>query len=127
MSQPEGGVSGSYYKLPAYLDDLDGYPSALSNWSDYVIDQAVEKTILARKTAGKDAHFYNPARRRDVQTETSSVRWRAFPNNLNSRHNKWELADKRENQDEYCEWEVERNTKGELVSVTFTTELPEVN
>ncbi|KAI9771243.1 MAG: hypothetical protein M1839_002827 [Geoglossum umbratile] len=34
-------------------------------------------------------------------------------------------ADKRQQQDEYCEWEVERDANGKLTKVTFTCEFPE--
>ena len=120
-----GEPDPQYYKLPSKLDDLEGRPVALKKWSA-IIDDVIEKLQVKKKAAGKTAHFFNAAREPDTPTETLSIKWIAFPKNLETKPNKWALADERMNQDEYCEWEVERDGKGELKSVTFTTELPEV-
>jgi hypothetical protein len=120
-----GEPEPQYYKLPSKLEDLDDRPAALKKWSS-IIDGVVEKLLVDKKAAGKTTHFFNAAREADAQTETLSIKWLAFPKNLETAENKWAAADKRENQDEYCEWEVEREG-GELKSVAFTTELPEVS
>ncbi|RYP20438.1 hypothetical protein DL765_002814 [Monosporascus sp. GIB2] len=118
-----GEPEPQYYKLPGQLNDLDNRPAALKKWSSS-IDQVVETLLISKKAAGKTTHFFNAAREPDTQTETLSIKWLAFPKNLDTKQNKWALADQRSNQDEYCEWEVER-IGSELKSVTFTTELPE--
>ena len=58
-----------------------------------------------------------------------TIAWNAFPARLlrgaTSEEQRWERADSsRDEQDEYCEWSVERD--GDLVArVTFTSEVPE--
>jgi len=102
----------------------------LDDWSR-LVDQTVESIVLRRKgfkkLAGKTLHFFNPARERDTLTKPTPVKWLAFPKNLDNQDDRWAKADKREFQDEYCEWEVTRNSDGELLEVTFTTEVPEVS
>lgn len=45
-----------------------------------------------------------------------------------SKVKRWEKADASRNvQDEYCEWSVRRDEKGNILSVTFTCEGPEVS
>jgi len=128
-SKPAPGVPVSdYYRPPAFLDDLDSQPGLLDDWSR-LVDQTVESIVLRRKgfkkLAGKTLHFFNPARERDTLTKPTPVKWLAFPKNLDNQDDRWAKADKREFQDEYCEWEVTRNSDGELLEVTFTTEVPE--
>lgn len=75
--------------------------------------------------------FYDP-----TQTETpesidpTPIAWVAFPARLlpgaTSEEQRWSLADSnRDEQDEYCEWAVERDGNGNLERVTFTTEVGE--
>jgi hypothetical protein len=119
-----------YYKPPGYVTDIEDRRSLLAKWSR-LVDQVVETAVLSTKaderSKGKPVQFYNAARESDTPVRPATVKWLAFPKNLDGTANKWEEADKRENQDEYCEWEVKRNAAGELVSVTFTTEVPEVS
>ena len=65
----------------------------------------------------------------DIRTtpEERAISWRAFPKRLQeSGEGRWAQADKREAQDEYCEWNVERNADKKIVKVTFTAEMHEV-
>lgn len=75
--------------------------------------------------------FYDP-----TQTETpegiepTPIAWVAFPARLlpdaTSEQQRWLQADNnRDEQDEYCEWAVERDRNGNLERVTFTTEVGE--
>ncbi len=63
----------------------------------------------------------------DVRRE--EVVWTAFPARLlrgaTSEEGRWQQADNRAEQDEYCEWSVERDAAGKVTCVTFTSEVPE--
>lgn len=59
-----------------------------------------------------------------------SIVWTAFPATLlqgaTSQEQRWSAADaSRDVQDEYCEWGVERDDRGTVTRVTFTSEVPE--
>lgn len=124
-SSAKGEAEKYFYKPPAGLEDIQREPGNRAKWSA-VLDGAIEKIITSKKTAGKQAQFYNAARERGTQAEQVTIKWRAYPKNFeNKGGDRWKLADIRANQDEYCEWEVKREN-GELKCVTFTTELPEV-
>jgi hypothetical protein len=75
--------------------------------------------------------FYNPlATDTPADAQTASVVWSGSPADLRrqttSEEQRWQLADKaRSNQDEYCEWSVERNANKQITRVTFTTEVRE--
>jgi hypothetical protein len=124
-SQKEGTVQNEFYPPPGNLGDLRNIPDAGAKWSD-TVDGVFEKIICNKQKDKKEANFYNAARENTRNATTPSVKWSAFPGNLDDDSNRWELADKRENQDEYCEWEVKRKN-GHLKCVSFTTELPEVH
>lgn len=75
--------------------------------------------------------FYNPLEEEtpaDAQVE--KLWWRAFPLRIiregASFGTRWQRADaSRDEQDEYCEWSVERNSDNKITRVTFTTEVRE--
>lgn len=121
-----GEADEYFYKLPGYLDDFKDFPALKAKWSG-IVNGAIDTIIHKKEQAGKQVHFYNAAREKNTPSEEVFVKWRAFPRNLDNKgQKKWSLADQREYQDEYCEWEVKRE-RGELKSVTFTTEFPEVS
>jgi len=87
------------------------------------------RAIFSRFSAFEQ--FYDP-----TQTETPDgiepkpIEWVAFPARLlrgaTSEQQRWSQADNdRDEQDEYCEWAVERDADGKLERVTFTCEVPE--
>ena len=118
-----------FYSPPGNLPDLQKHESARANWSK-ALDGIIEDIIADRKKSQTKLHFYNPARQANSTAQDTAVKWLAFPNNCGLKakitgQDKYVEADKRLNQDEYCEWEVKKEN-GELKSVTFTTETPEV-
>ena len=94
-----------------------------AGWSN-TIHNDIEKLV---KKGGPKSQFFNQATQKSTQGEQMVVKWRAYPKNQEDADgDMWQTADIRKNQDEYCEWEVEKRADGELLSVTFTTEVPEV-
>ncbi len=58
------------------------------------------------------------------------IAWSAFPARVLREEGpgmaRWDRADSTRNeQDEYCEWSVERDATGKIIRITFTTEVPE--
>lgn len=74
--------------------------------------------------------FYDPTRSdTPLDAKVVPVSWAASPNKLRQTHgdpvDRWRIADSdRSEQDEYCEWSVEK-VNGKITRVTFTTEVPE--
>ena len=75
--------------------------------------------------------FYNPT---VVDTPSgltpAPIAWPAFParvtREVGLRSVRWDRADtSRDEQDEYCEWSVERDDNKKIMRITFTTEVPE--
>lgn len=93
-------------------------------WSDRV------SGMLANYTGGHP-QFYDPTQADTPHTaQLAQVVWPAFParllNQATSQEQRWALADgDRMEQDEYCEWSVERDDGGKVVRVTFTSEVRE--
>jgi len=106
----------SQFSAPGNLTEL-GDPLA---WSQHVASEIA-------KFAADLTHFFDP-----LDAEGSPrhhpVPWPAFPGELRqpgaSDEARWQAAEDRDNQDEYCEWAVQRSGD-EIVSVTFTTETPD--
>jgi hypothetical protein len=75
--------------------------------------------------------FYNPTMEDTPSGLTPAlIGWSAFParvlREVGSGAARWDRADSsRDEQDEYCEWSVERGEDGKLTRITFTTEVPE--
>jgi hypothetical protein len=115
---------------PGGLTDL--LPEGQEAWSDRVsrlLDAAIPGDPHTHD--GPRTQFYNP-----IKTDTADdakvtpIFWFAFPRLLlvttTSDRARWTQADAdRDNQDEYCEWSVQRNDAGKITRVTFTTETPE--
>ena len=73
------------------------------------------------------AWMYNPISNGGGQTASKIVDWTAFPKTIKTEHNTpddaWADADRnRDNQEEYCEWEVLRDQAGRIVRITATCE-----
>lgn len=80
---------------------------------------------------GEFPQFYDPTVDDTPSDAVSApVGWPAFPATLlrgaTTQEGRWEIADDRSRQDEYCEWSVERDDDGAITRVTFTTEVPEL-
>ena len=93
-------------------------------WSDRVSDILADYTV-------RHPQFYDPTQADTPHTaQVAQVVWPAFParllNQATSQEQRWALVDgDRMEQDEYCEWSVERDDDGKVVRVTFTSEVRE--
>lgn len=83
-----------------------------------------------RPSVQRFPQLYDPTQS-DTPTEAEvvPVTWAGSPNKLRQTHpnavDRWRIADSdRSEQDEYCEWGVEK-AGGKITRVTFTTEVPE--
>lgn len=100
-------------------------PDDAQAWSDTV------SGIIGRFT-GEFPQFYDLTERDTPHTaRTASVEWTAFPARLlreaTSQKQRWQTADRdRSQQDEYCEWSVERSPGGGITRVTFSSEVREL-
>jgi hypothetical protein len=77
----------------------------------------------------EDAPLYNRASE-SLPAALVPLFWKAFPGTIDKKRHlapeeRWAEAEARTEQVEYCEWHSERNADGELMRVTFTTEVPE--
>src|SRR5688500_13886122 len=108
------------FDTPAHLTELSA--AGRDGWSR-AVDAMVQRFT-------RFDQFYNP-RTEDTPAELAPVimAWPAFPARVQREEGpgvaRWERADgSRSEQDEYCEWSVER-ANGNIVRVTFTTETPD--
>lgn len=118
--------SGSFFSTPDQVQDF-APPYHESSWSAYV------SRIVDTKAAEGGVRFYNPTRIvPTAQPALAEISWSIFPQRLMGLTDeaRWAEADRnfsrRDTQDEYCEWSVERNAEGKLIKVVFTCEMPEV-
>lgn len=109
---------------PAFLDDFTAPQK--DAWSQFISDD-IDQEIAT----WPGNRFYNPTKTDTTpDAQTAVIRWTGFPRNVlisspNDRA-RWTMADSsRDLQDEYCEWSVQRNAAGKILSVTFTCEGPE--
>jgi hypothetical protein len=109
------------FDTPARLAELSE-PNR-QTWSDRVAD-------LVSPLAREFPQFYDPtADDTPAGLVPATIAWPAFPARVQREvgpgPTRWDQADSsREEQDEYCEWSVER--VGDMITrVTFTTEVPE--
>jgi hypothetical protein len=106
-----------------------------SKWNEALTSQVRE--ILKDKDSAAFLSLDEPS---SYQLDEKSIVWPAFPDALDdSREQHWIIAEEQsqkdlgdgryerryENQDEYCEWTVEKRD-GKIVKVVFTTEFKEV-
>ena len=114
-----------YFNPPAYLTDFT--KENADKWSK----EYISKWMTQSASTPEVTQFYN-ATTRSTEGEVSkkAITWTAFPNTVRhetSEKQRWKMADStREKQDEYCEWSVLRNERGEIKKVVFTCEGPEV-
>jgi len=111
------------FNPPANLDEMSD--AGRSGWSKRVTELIDTPELIALP------QFFNPLDEDGDPAALSQhpVAWTAFPATLRnpggSDPKRWAEADSsRENQDEYCEWGVERSGD-EISRVTFTTETPD--
>lgn len=113
------------FSPPAYLTDFT--PENAKRWStDYV-----SKHITMESERDQVSQFYNEVTSSWTETpKRADITWVAFPNRVldeeGSDVRRWRRSDVRGEQDEYCEWCVQRNESGKIVRVVFTAEGPEV-
>ncbi len=107
------------FTCPGLLDELP--QPARDSWS----------TLLGGHTAefaSRFTHYVDPATSTSDDQSAHAIVWSAFPARLAAlpEQQRWRQADQsRDEQDEYCEWVVTRDADGGLLSVTFSTEVPE--
>jgi len=90
------------------------------------------KNVAAKEVSPPQSKvwMFNPLTK-DLSTATiADIRWNSFPKRLldtfPSKTTAWRFGDSSRNyQEEYCEWEVVRDTNNKIKRVTFTTEVPE--
>jgi hypothetical protein len=111
---------------PAGLDDLSA--AAAGSWTTVVSGQFVD----AKRTPDgpQFPQFYDPTHNEHASdAKPAVVEWPAFPSTLNrpgrTDKQRWDDADDRDKQDEYCEWAVTRDDDRRVIRVTFTTETPD--
>lgn len=118
------------FASPGNLQDLTNANQPL--WSDWIstrLDQAAAGD--PGENDGPRQQFFNPASSPpDPGAITADISWTAFPRAIQiasaSDQQRWRRADStRDNQDEYCEWSVERDPSNKITRVTFTSEGPE--
>ncbi|HMJ35210.1 MAG TPA: hypothetical protein VK501_14965 [Baekduia sp.] len=89
------------------------------------------KAIIDQFATDEFPQFYDPTETETPHTATiAHIAWTAFPARLlpeaTSEEQRWAQADgSRDEQDEYCEWSVERRDDGAIIRVTFTSEVRE--
>jgi hypothetical protein len=112
------------FSAPAELTELSD--TGLASWSARV--QAIFRRVASE---GDYPQFYDPLDR-DTPADRAlkTVTWFAFPARLlsgaTSERERWQKADaSRNEQDEYCEWTVQRGRDGKIRRVVFTCEVPE--
>ena len=109
------------FSTPARLPEP---ASGAEAWNERV------KAMLAPYIA-RFPQFYDPTvTDTPAEAKEALIVWAAFPASLlrqtSSEQQRWQLADSsRDNQDEYCEWSVERDADGCITGVTFTSEVRE--
>jgi len=114
-----------YFNPPAYLTDFT--KENADKWSkDYI-----SKWMNNSASTPEVTQFYNATEHStEGEIAKKSITWTAFPNTVKHdtpEKERWKVADSsRSFQDEYCEWSVLRNDKGEITKVVFTCEGPEV-
>jgi len=112
----------SRFDTPARLDELSEGDRV--SWSAKVAEMIEQLT-------GAFPQFYNPTVDDTPSGLTpAAIAWPAFSARVLREEGpgaaRWDRADSsRDEQDEYCEWSVERGGDDKIIRVTFTTEVPE--
>src|SRR6188508_291258 len=104
---------------PAFLGDFNA--AQKKKWSKHISDR-----LDAELGGASGHHFYNPlVTDTAADVKTAEISWTAFPRLVQistaTDEQRWQRADaSRDEQDEYCEWSVERDKKSKITKVTFT-------
>jgi hypothetical protein len=113
----------SRFDTPGSLDELsEDHRLAWSNEVAGMIDKFTGQPF---------PQFYNPTvEDTPAGLAPALIAWPAFPARVQREEGqgaaRWDRADSsRDEQDEYCEWSVERGDDGKITRITFTTEVPE--
>lgn len=112
----------SQFDTPGRLDELSedhrlAWSTKVAGWID--------------QFTGQFPQFYNPTVEDTPAGLTPApIAWPAFPARVQREEGpgaaRWDRADSsRGEQDEYCEWSVERGDDGKITRITFTTEVRE--
>jgi hypothetical protein len=106
-----------------------------ANWDDFPRDREKRERFrslwsqtlndLTESFGGGAPNYYNPLTTRIGDAQPARVEWTAFPKPIEDGSGSPAEADDRENQAEYCEWCVQRDSTRKITRVTFTTELVE--
>ena len=111
----------SQFDTPARFDELsDDHRMA---WSAIINEMFEQFSSFPQ--------FYNPMIEDTPDDLTPAhLAWPAFParvtREVGAGSARWDQPDNsRDQQDEYCEWSVERGDDGKITRITFTTEVPE--
>lgn len=115
---------------PGFAQDLTEPHRRL--WSDWISEE-MDAAIAGNPGAndGPRPQFFNPLRNAPgADAVEADVAWTAFPRQVQITSatdlQRWRRADaSRDEQDEYCEWSVERDVNDKITRVSFTSEGPE--
>ena len=111
------------FDTPASLRDLpDGSPF-YDNWHKFIDVRINEST----PGGGNIGEFYNASRVDVNVVGQRSLVWMAFPRdvqipNRDDRQTAFRFGEVRDNQNEYCEWQVSRNDANKITKVVLVRE-----
>src|SRR5678815_384414 len=129
LRRMEKGNSRMTYAAPGNLTDLDA--AGLVQWSAYLsdlFDGQIDEARNEADSASDTAWLYNPITHGGGQTATADISWTAFPKRIADDSptplKAWQRADdNRNNQEEYCEWEVVRDpAQANKVCLLYTSD-----
>jgi hypothetical protein len=114
------------YETPAALRDLPAGSPFYANWHSFIAGS------LNASTPGSPAGEFYDASEVDVAIAAEHrITWMAFardvllPGRRDDRRSAFTVAESRDEQNEYCEWHVNKTAAGKIRKVTFVTETPE--
>ena len=120
------------YEAPGNTREIS--PNLVEKWQRQIssfFSKGIEVAKCETNPPSDKAWFFNPLTEGTAGVHATNIRWNAFPKllleNSETRLAAWEEADRtRNSQEEYCEWEVVRDSSSTTVDrVTFSTEIPE--
>lgn len=116
------------YHAPGNIDELS--EEALEAWNAELSGLFAGQIAFARRLIDPDAGrawLFDPIETGVERTVRAGIDWIAFPKRVSASglppRDGWKLVDDDRNRhEEYCEWEVARDTAGKVVRVTLTCE-----
>lgn len=111
-------------QAPGNIPELD--PTGIQAWTLSLAEDFAAEVAQAKTVPNPDqgqAWFFNAATEDLAGTQTLDIGWTAYPKKASPLQHAL-VDDKRDLQEEYCEWEVAR-VNGRVVRITFTTETPD--